>query len=42
MLDLLKGFHGAAIVVPQRRSQRPDPELLFVRFERFLEAASVS
>jgi len=35
MLDLLKGFHGAAIEVPARRAWRPDRELLAVRFERF-------
>jgi putative restriction endonuclease len=38
MLDLLKGFDGADIVVPQRRSQRPDPERLALRFETFLAA----
>jgi putative restriction endonuclease len=36
MLDLLKGFDGAAIVLPQRRSHRPDPERLAFRYERFL------
>jgi putative restriction endonuclease len=38
MLDLLKGFDGASIVLPQRRAHRPDPERLAVRFEQFLEA----
>jgi putative restriction endonuclease len=40
MLDLLKGFDGTAIVLPQRRSHRPDIERLAARYERFLEAAS--
>lgn len=35
MLDLLKSFHGARIQVPARRSARPDPERLALRFERF-------
>lgn len=38
MLALLNGAHGSAIELPQRRSWRPDPELLAVRFGRF-EAA---
>ncbi|CAN5278190.1 HNH endonuclease [soil metagenome] len=38
MLDLLKGFHGASIVLPQRRSSRPDPERLAQRYEEFLQA----
>lgn len=37
MLDLLKGAHGAAIELPARRPQRPDRELLAVRFDRFRE-----
>ena len=40
MLDLLKGFDGTAIVVPQRRSHRPDPERLAVRYSRFVEASA--
>jgi putative restriction endonuclease len=40
MLDLLKGFDGTAIVVPQRRSQRPDPERLALRYDQFVEASS--
>jgi putative restriction endonuclease len=40
MLDLLKGFHGERIVVPQRRSQRPDPERLALRYQRFIEASA--
>ena len=35
MLDLLKGFHGATIAVPTRRTWRPDRELLALRFEQF-------
>lgn len=35
MLDLLKGFHGAPIVVPQGRARRPDPDRLSKRFDRF-------
>jgi putative restriction endonuclease len=38
MLELLKGAHGAAIHVPERRTWRPDRELLAHRFERFLAA----
>jgi putative restriction endonuclease len=40
MLDLLKGFDGASIVVPQRRSQRPDPDRLTRRYEAFLTATA--
>ena len=39
MLDVLKGFHRQALFVPQRRSMRPDPERLAVRFELFRSAA---
>ena len=39
MLEVLKGFDGAQIVVPQRRSHRPDPDRLSLRYEAFLEAA---
>jgi len=35
MLDLLKTFHGQAIVLPDRRSWRPDRERLATRFARF-------
>jgi putative restriction endonuclease len=38
MLDLLKEAHGVTIEVPQRRSWRPDRELLARRFDRFLAA----
>ena len=38
MLDLLKGFHGRSIELPQRRAARPDPERLAIRFERFQAA----
>jgi len=36
MLDLLQGFHGAALHVPSRTQLRPDRERLAERFERFL------
>jgi putative restriction endonuclease len=39
MLELLKGFHRRPIVVPERRSWRPDPERLELRFARFRSAA---
>ena len=35
MLDLLKGFHHAPIVLPRSATKRPDRERLAVRFERF-------
>lgn len=35
MLELLKGFHGRSIILPERSLQRPDPDRLAVRFERF-------
>jgi putative restriction endonuclease len=38
MLDLLKDAHGSTIVVPRSTRNRPDRELLAVRFERFLAA----
>jgi len=31
----LQGFHGAAIVQPRRPADRPDPERLALRFDRF-------
>ncbi len=36
MLDLLKGFHGEPIVVPNRHSWRPDRDRLELRYERFI------
>ena len=39
MLDVLKRFHHQRIHLPSRRTQRPDPERLAVRFERFQSAA---
>jgi putative restriction endonuclease len=38
MLELLKGFHEKSIVLPARRSWRPDRERLAARFERFAAA----
>ena len=35
----LQGFHGAGIHLPSRRSDRPDPERLALRFEKFQAAA---
>jgi putative restriction endonuclease len=35
----LQGFHGASIHVPARRFDRPDPQRLDLRFERFRKAA---
>jgi putative restriction endonuclease len=35
MLELLKGFHEVPLHVPQRMRERPDPERLEARFERF-------
>ena len=39
MLDVLKQFHGRSIELPARRTQRPDRNLLAVRFARFESAA---
>jgi putative restriction endonuclease len=38
MLEVLKGFDGRPIEIPQRRRWRPDRDRLGVRFERFLAA----
>lgn len=40
MLELLKGAHERSIVLPARRSWRPDPERLDVRFARFRDSAA--
>ena len=34
----LQGFHGAAILQPRRHSDRPDPDRLKARYERFRAA----
>lgn len=39
MLELLKGFHREAIVVPSRRAWQPDRDRLAERFERFLASS---
>jgi putative restriction endonuclease len=39
MLELLKGFDGATITLPERRAWRPDRERLELRFQRFLAAS---
>jgi putative restriction endonuclease len=40
MLELLKGFDGSSIVLPSRRSHRPDPDRLAIRYQRFVEAGA--
>jgi hypothetical protein len=35
----IQHFHGAAILQPARADERPDPDRLAVRYERFLEVA---
>ncbi|MDA0136342.1 HNH endonuclease [Solirubrobacter sp. CPCC 204708] len=35
----LQGFHGSPIQIPRRPRDRPDPELLEIRFGRFRDAA---
>ena len=35
----IQHFHGAAILHPARADERPDPDRLAVRYERFLEVA---
>jgi putative restriction endonuclease len=37
MLDLLKGFHQASLIVPKRSVDRPNPARLDLRFGQFLE-----
>src|SRR5262249_47670213 len=39
MLDLLKGFDGKEIVLPSRRTWRPNRDRLALRFERFVQAS---
>lgn len=39
MLDLLKQFHGAGLVLPNQAKQRPDRERLAERFDLFLATA---
>ncbi len=40
MLELLKHFNNVPLHVPGRKQDRPDPERLEVRFNRFLELAA--
>jgi len=40
MLDLLKGFHEALLLVPRRAADHPDRNRLDARFARFLELAA--
>ena len=35
----LQGFHGARILKPRRQEDRPDPERLAIRFDRFTAAS---
>ena len=35
----IQHFHGATMLKPSRADERPDPERLAIRFERFLEVA---
>jgi len=39
MLDLLKQFHDAPLILPSRGANRPDPERLAERFDLFLGAS---
>jgi hypothetical protein len=39
MLELLKGFHREALVVPKRVSWRPDRDRLEERYARFIASA---
>ncbi|MCW2785547.1 MAG: hypothetical protein JWP74_2064 [Marmoricola sp.] len=39
LLHGLQEMHGRSLVVPEQRSQRPDPSRLDVRYERFLASA---
>ena len=36
----LQGFHGGSIAVPRRPQDRPDPQRLELRFERFVRASA--
>jgi putative restriction endonuclease len=36
----LQGFHGERIHAPRKRAERPDPDRLEVRFERFRDEAA--
>jgi putative restriction endonuclease len=38
LLHAIQGIHGAPIVLPTRAAQRPDPQLLEERYERFRQA----
>ena len=40
MLEILKGSHGVTIDLPKRRTARPDPDRLAIRFEQFENSAS--
>jgi len=36
----LQGFHGGRIALPRRPEDRPDPQRLELRFERFVRASA--
>ena len=36
----LQGFHGGSIALPRRPDDRPDPDRLELRFERFVAASA--
>ena len=36
----LQGIHGGSIALPRRPEDRPDPDRLELRFERFVRASS--
>jgi len=36
----LQGFHGGSIAMPRRPEDRPDPDRLELRFERFVRASA--
>jgi len=40
MLDLLKGFHGLPLLLPNRQADRPDRQRLNLRFGQFLTLAA--
>jgi putative restriction endonuclease len=39
MLEALKQLHQQSLLVPSRKQDRPDPDRLAVRFQRFKSAA---
>ena len=39
MLEAIKGLNGGLLRLPKRAQDRPDPDRLALRFERFKAAA---